>query len=91
MLNLPQVTGLLSDEHFSIDGTLIKAWASMKSFRRKDGHDELAAPGRNGERNFRGVKQSNEDASHTRPPTRTRGWRGSPVAMRRSWALPGTC
>jgi transposase len=32
VLNLPQVRGLLSSEHFSVDGTLIEAWASMKSF-----------------------------------------------------------
>jgi transposase len=53
VLNLPRVKALLSDEHFSVDGTLIQAWASMKSFRRKDGNDEPPAPGRNGERNFR--------------------------------------
>jgi transposase len=40
VLNLPRVQALVSDEHFSVDGTLIKAWASMKSFRRKDGSDE---------------------------------------------------
>jgi transposase len=65
VLNLPQVQGLLSDEHFSVDGTLIKAWASMKSFRRKDGGDEPPAPGRNGERNFRGEKRSNETHAST--------------------------
>jgi len=32
--------GLLSDEHFSVDGTLIEAWASQKSFRRKDDKGE---------------------------------------------------
>ena len=37
LLALPQVKGLLSSDHFSVDGTLIKAWASMKSFRPKDG------------------------------------------------------
>ena len=37
ILNLPQVRKLLSSEHFSIDGTLIEAWASMKSFVPKDG------------------------------------------------------
>ena len=37
VLNLPQVRGLLSSEHFSVDGTLIEAWASMKSFVPKDG------------------------------------------------------
>ena len=33
----PSVKPLLSDEHFSVDGTLVKAWASMKSFQPKDG------------------------------------------------------
>jgi hypothetical protein len=37
LLNHPQVKPLLSDEHFSVDGTLIDAWASQKSFRPKDG------------------------------------------------------
>ena len=37
LLNHPQVKPLLSDEHFSVDGTLIEAWASHKSFRPKDG------------------------------------------------------
>ena len=36
VLNLPQVRKLLSSEHFSVDGTLIEAWASMKSFVPKD-------------------------------------------------------
>ena len=39
---------LLSDEHFSVDGTLIEAWASQKSFQRKDAKREAAA-GRSGE------------------------------------------
>src|SRR6185437_14433809 len=47
LLALPQVTKLLSNEHFSVDGTLIEAWASMKSFRPKDGSGEPPAPGRN--------------------------------------------
>jgi len=37
VLNLPQVSTLLSSEHFSVDGTLIEAWASMKSFVAADG------------------------------------------------------
>jgi transposase len=48
-----QVKRFLSDEHFSVDGTLIEAWASMKSFRSKDGSDEPPGLGRNGEQNFR--------------------------------------
>ncbi len=37
---LAEITGLASDEHFSVDGTLLKAWASQKSFRCKDGKDD---------------------------------------------------
>ena len=40
LLNHPEVKPLLSDEHFSVDGTLIEAWASQKSFRPKDGSDD---------------------------------------------------
>ena len=50
VLNQEPVKALLSDDHFSVDGTLIEAWASMKSFRPKDGGGEPPAPGRNGER-----------------------------------------
>src|SRR5437773_6749403 len=41
LLNHPQVKPLLSDEHFSVDGTLIEAWASHKSFRPKDGSGDM--------------------------------------------------
>ena len=40
LLALPKVKRLLSSDHFSVDGTLIEAWASIKSFRPKDGSDE---------------------------------------------------
>ncbi len=60
LLALPQVKRRLSAEHFSVDGTRLKAWASMKSFRAKDGSDAPPAPGRNGERDFRKKKRSNE-------------------------------
>jgi len=61
----PQVKPLLSDEHFSVDGTLIEAWASMKSFRPKDGGGEPPDAGRNGERDFHGEKRSNETHAST--------------------------
>jgi len=71
LLALPQVKTLLSSDHFSVDGTLIDAWASMKSFRPKDGSGEPPSPGRNGERNFHGEKRSNEThASSTDPDAR---------------------
>jgi len=67
----PQVKPLLSDEHFSVDGTMIEAWASMKSFKPKDGSGEAPAPGRNGEVDFRGKPRSNEThASITDPDAR---------------------
>ena len=64
----PQVKPLLSDEHFSVDGTLIEAWASMKSFRPKDGSGEPPAPGRNGEVDFRGEPRSNDTPASTTDP-----------------------
>ena len=68
LLSLPQVKQLLSSDHFSVDGTLIKAWASMKSFRPKDGSGEPPADGRNGERNFRQEKRSNKTHASTTDP-----------------------
>src|SRR5579862_4994239 len=68
LLALPQVKKLLSSEHFSVDGTLIDAWASMKSFRPKDGSGEPPAPGRNGERDFHKEKRSNETHASTTDP-----------------------
>ena len=64
----PQVRPLLSDEHFSVDGTMIEAWASMKSFKPKDGSGEPPAPGRNGEADFRGKPRSNDTHASTTDP-----------------------
>jgi transposase len=63
-----KVKQLLSTEHFSVDGTLIEAWASIKSFRSKDGSDEPPAPGRNGERDFHGERRSNDTHASTTDP-----------------------
>jgi transposase len=61
VLAQPRVKKLLSSEHFSVDGTLIEAWASMKSFKPKDDSDgPPAGGGRNAEADFRGNKRSNE-------------------------------
>ena len=68
VLGLPRVKALLSDDHFSVDGTLIEAWASMKSFRPKDGKDQPPGPGRNAERDFHGEKRSNETHESTTDP-----------------------
>src|SRR4029434_7806102 len=57
--------GLMSDEHFTVDGTLIEAWASQKSFQRRDG-------GTDGDgSNFRGQSRKNDThASKTDPDAR---------------------
>jgi transposase len=68
LLSLPEVRRLLSSEHFSVDGTLLQAWASLKSFRRKDGGDGPPGPGRNGERDFGGEKRSNATHASTTDP-----------------------
>jgi len=62
-----KVRRLLSRDHFSVDGTLIEAWASMKSFRPK-GSDGGDGPGRNKERDFHGEKRSNASHESTTDP-----------------------
>jgi transposase len=68
LLNHKEVRALLSDEHFSVDGTQIQAWASMKSFVAKDGSSEPPSPGRNGERDFHNEKRSNDTHASTTDP-----------------------
>jgi len=63
-----KVRRLLSRDHFSVDGTLIEAWASMKSFRPKDGDGGGGDGGRNGERDFRGQKRRNATHASTTDP-----------------------
>lgn len=69
VLAQPKVKRLLSSDHFSVDGTLIEAWASIKSFRKKNGgDDDHQGPGRNAERNFHKEKRSNETHRSTTDP-----------------------
>src|SRR5919106_596140 len=59
VLARPRVKRLLSSEHFSVDGTLIEAWASMKSFKPRQARgDDDGGGGRNAEADFRGRKRS---------------------------------
>src|SRR6202521_4181713 len=73
VLAQPRVKRLLSSEHFSVDGTLIEAWASMKSFKPKEpptsgdgGRD--GGSGRNAPADFRGEKRSNQTHRSTTDP-----------------------
>ena len=70
VLAQPRVKRLLSSDHFSVDGTLIEAWASMKSVRPKDGSDNPPAEGggRNQETDFHGQKRTNETHASTTDP-----------------------
>lgn len=68
LMGLKAVKRLLSSDHFSVDGTLIDAWASMKSFRPTDGSGQPPGCGRNGERDFHKEKRSNETHSSTTDP-----------------------
>jgi len=68
VLAQPKVKTLLSSEHFSVDGTLLEAWASTKSFRPKDGSGPPPDAGRNGEQDFHGQKRSNETHASTTDP-----------------------
>jgi transposase len=74
VLSQPRVKRLLSTEHFSVDGTLIEAWASMKSFKPKGDPSDPDAPsppssaGRNAEADFRGEKRTNETHASTTDP-----------------------
>ena len=67
VVNLAREKNLLSEEHFSVDGTLIQAWASQKSYRPKsdDDDDDSNGVGRNREANFHGEKRSNKTHAST--------------------------
>jgi len=78
----------LSGEHFSVDGTLLEAWASHKSFRPKDGDRSggLPSPGRNAEVNYHGERRSNETHQSTTDPEARLARKGSGVAAKLSYA-----
>ena len=63
-----KVKVLLSSEHFTVDGTLLEAWASLKSFRPKDGSGDPPGPGRNSPRDFHGEPRRNDTHVSTRDP-----------------------
>jgi transposase len=70
VLRNAEAKGLLSKEHFSVDGTLIQAWASQKSFRPKDGSDDQrpGGGGRNAQADWKGQPRSNDTHASTTDP-----------------------
>jgi transposase len=70
ILTQPEIKRLLSNDHFSVDGTLVQAWASLKSFKPKSGGEQppSADGGRNEDVDFRGAKLSNRTHASTTDP-----------------------
>jgi transposase len=68
---------LTSDEHFTVDGTLIEAWASLKSFQRKDQKNAPPEDPGNPTVNFHGEKRSNETHGSTTDPDALLARKGS--------------
>lgn len=80
LLNHPEVKPLLSDEHFSVDGTLIEAWASHKSFRPKDGGGDDDGT------NCHGQKRTNDTHASTTDPE-SRLYRKAAGQSSVTWAM----
>ena len=79
VLAQPRVKRLLSTDHFSVDGTLVEAWASMKSFRPKDGartSRRRKVAGETGRADFHGQKRTNETHASTTDPKARRYRKG---------------
>ena len=70
IMGLADAKGLLSKEHFSVDGTLIQAWASHKSFRPKDGSDDQtpSGQGRNAQADWKGKPRTNDTHESSTDP-----------------------
>jgi transposase len=86
ILTQPQVMRLLSSQHFSVDGTLVEAWASLKSLKPRDGGDGNDEPptggGRNGDVDFRGASGATRRTSRRATPmpcsiAKGRAWKPS--------------
>ena len=83
-----RAAGLISDEHFTVDGTLLEAWAGAKSFRRKDGNSEPPeSDGSNPTVNFHGEKRSNATHASTTDPDARLAKKGAGKEAKLSYAV----
>ena len=80
--------GLMSREHFTVDGTLIESWASVKSFKRRDKSKDSRPPDDPGNPtvNFRGEKRSNETHESTTDPEAKMATKGNGQTAKLSYA-----
>jgi transposase len=76
----------VSSEHFSVDGTLLEAWASQKSFQPKDGPPSSLPPGRNAEVSFHGQRRSNQTHASTTDPEARMARKSNATAAKLSYA-----
>ncbi|MBJ7596377.1 MAG: IS5 family transposase, partial [Candidatus Dormibacteraeota bacterium] len=77
---------LLSDDHFTLDGTLLEAWASVKSVRPKDDDDRTPPSGRNVAVDFHGQRRRNETHASTTDPEALLAKKSSGTAAKPSYA-----
>ena len=75
-----------SSDHFSVDGTLLEAWASHKSFQPKDGPRAPLPPGRNAEVDFHGQRRTNETHASTTDPEARMARKSMATAAKLSYA-----
>jgi transposase len=76
----------VSSDHFSVDGTLLEAWASHKSFQPKDGPKTPPPPGRNAEVSFHGERRTNETHASTTDPEARMARKSFATAAKLSYA-----
>jgi transposase len=76
----------VSSDHFSVDGTLLEAWASHKSFQPKDGPPSSLPPGRNAEVSFHGQRRTNQTHASTTDPEARMARKSNATAAKLSYA-----
>jgi hypothetical protein len=76
----------VSSDHFSVDGTLLEAWASHKSFQPKDGPRDPMPPGRNAEVDFHGQRRTNQTHASTTDPEARMARKSFATAAKLSYA-----
>lgn len=92
VMSQAQSAGLTSNEHFSVDGSLIDAWASLKSFRPKDEKDDERKPPDdkgNPTVNFHGEKRSNKTHASKTDPEAKLARKGENKEARLAYSLNG--
>ena len=82
VVELARARGLVSDEHFSVDGTLLEAWASLKSYQRKEGKQAPPDDPGNPTVNFHGENGATRRTN--RRPIRRPSWRARERARKPS-------